>query len=83
MIVLVARFQKSVKTQIIMVVRPYTSMKEIIAKYIRNTLLSRKQTAKIKRSTLTLVRDIEYSLPRISVISSYIIANKTLIRSLF
>jgi len=27
------------------------------AKYIRNTLLSRKQTAKKQRSTLTVVRD--------------------------
>ena len=34
----------------------YEYERKYIAKYIRNTLLSRKQTAKIKRSTLTVVR---------------------------
>jgi len=39
-------------------VRPYTGIKsKYIAKYIRNTTLSRKQTEKKQRPTLTVVRD--------------------------
>jgi len=37
--------KKSGKTQRIIVVRQYMSIKANIAKYIRNTLLSHKQTA--------------------------------------
>ena len=46
----IARFQKKRQNSMFMVVRSY------MAKYIRNTLLYRKQTLK-KRSTLTVVRD--------------------------
>ena len=120
MVVLIAEFYcssipKSVKNQRIMVVRPYTSIKtKYIAKYVRNTLLSCKQTSQKRFSVdingsprhLNIVSDfhtwsfsfvyklktinlskwvIEYSLPHILLISSYIITftNKALILSLF
>ena len=46
LIVLVARFQKNVKTQRIMVVQPYTSIIENILLNIRNTILSRNRHTK-------------------------------------
>ena len=46
LIVLVARFQQNVKTQRIMVVQPYTSIKENILLNIRNTILSRNRHTK-------------------------------------